>query len=296
MRGAGKIDFGLLPDLNVSQVFPNVPDEASMLALSAGLGDIAIRTDLSDVAFICISIPSTVIGNWRQLNSTAAVTSVNGKIGAVTLDTGDISENGNLYYTDERVDDRVSSLLVAGNNVSLPYDDVVGSITISANDTSVAFSEITDKPTTLSGYGISDAYTKTQIDSNKQPLDATLTAIAGVSTSADKIIYFTGTDTAAATTLSSFGRTLIDDANASTALITLGAQSQAPNYTGVKSSNLASASTVNIGAATGDYIHITGTTTITSFGTIAAGVERTLVFDGALTLTHNATSLILHLS
>lgn len=67
----------------------------------------------------------------------------------------------------------------------------------------------------------------------------------------------------------------------------------APQYTGIKSSNLASASTVNIGAATGDYIHITGTTTITAFDTIAAGIERTIVFDGALTLTHNATSLIL---
>lgn len=56
----------------------------------------------------------------------------------------------------------------------------------------------------------------------------------------------------------------------------------------------ASATTVDLGAiATGNYGHITGTTTITGFGTVAAGIERTLVFDGALTLTHNATSLIL---
>jgi hypothetical protein len=50
---------------------------------------------------------------------------------------------------------------------------------------------------------------------------------------------------------------------------------------------------VGLGAATGNTVHITGTTTITSFGTAAAGVERKVVFDGALTLTHNATSLIL---
>lgn len=56
---------------------------------------------------------------------------------------------------------------------------------------------------------------------------------------------------------------------------------------------LASAATVNIGAASGNYIHITGTTTITAFDSITAGVERLLVFDGALTLTHNGTSLIL---
>lgn len=58
--------------------------------------------------------------------------------------------------------------------------------------------------------------------------------------------------------------------------------------------NVASAATVDLGAiADGNYVHITGTTTITAFGTVAAGIERTVVFDGALTLTHNATSLIL---
>lgn len=60
-----------------------------------------------------------------------------------------------------------------------------------------------------------------------------------------------------------------------------------------KGSNIASATTTDLSAATGDYVHITGTTTITGFGTAAAGVQRTLVFDAALNLTHNATSLIL---
>lgn len=61
----------------------------------------------------------------------------------------------------------------------------------------------------------------------------------------------------------------------------------------VRGTAIASASSIDIGAATGDFVHITGTTTITALGTAAAGVERTLVFDGSLTLTHNATSLIL---
>lgn len=67
----------------------------------------------------------------------------------------------------------------------------------------------------------------------------------------------------------------------------------ADQFNGIKASNLASASTVNIGAASGQYVHITGTTTITAFDTIAAGTQRIVVFDGALTLTHNGTSLIL---
>lgn len=60
-----------------------------------------------------------------------------------------------------------------------------------------------------------------------------------------------------------------------------------------RGADIASASTVNLAAATGNYVHITGTVTITSLGTVNSGVPFWLVFDGALTLTHNATSLIL---
>ena len=61
-----------------------------------------------------------------------------------------------------------------------------------------------------------------------------------------------------------------------------------------KGADIASASTTTIWALDGNSMHITGTTTITSFGTAAqAGLTRNVIFDGALTLTHNATSLIL---
>lgn len=55
-----------------------------------------------------------------------------------------------------------------------------------------------------------------------QPIDATLTALAGVSTAADKLIYATASDTFTTTDLTSFGRSLIDDASASDARATLG--------------------------------------------------------------------------
>jgi hypothetical protein len=59
-------------------------------------------------------------------------------------------------------------------------------------------------------------------------------------------------------------------------------------------SAIASAGTTAIAATgTSGYAHITGTTTITSFGTANAGICRIVEFDGILTLTHNATSLIL---
>lgn len=56
---------------------------------------------------------------------------------------------------------------------------------------------------------------------------------------------------------------------------------------------IASAGTMAIGAANAESLDVTGTTTITAFDSVAAGVMRELVFGGALTLTHNATSLIL---
>lgn len=57
--------------------------------------------------------------------------------------------------------------------------------------------------------------------------------------------------------------------------------------------DVASATTCAIGAAASNYVRITGTTTITGLGTVASGVYRDVVFAGTLTLTYNATSLIL---
>ncbi len=58
-----------------------------------------------------------------------------------------------------------------------------------------------------------------------------------------------------------------------------------------KGSNVASAATVSLGE--GGFFHITGTTTITDidFATAKDGRFAWVVFDGALTLTHNATTL-----
>jgi hypothetical protein len=57
--------------------------------------------------------------------------------------------------------------------------------------------------------------------------------------------------------------------------------------------SVASATTTDLGAQTSQMVQITGTTTITGFGTVAAGTTRWVRFAGALTLTHNGTSLIL---
>lgn len=59
-----------------------------------------------------------------------------------------------------------------------------------------------------------------------------------------------------------------------------------------KGADIASASALTLGTD-GNFFDVTGTTTITSIGTVGVGTEVTLQFDAVLQLTHHATDLIL---
>jgi len=59
---------------------------------------------------------ANIVSGTLTINS-SAVESVNGEIGAVVLDTDNIAEGSNLYYTDARADARVD--LATGANLDL---------------------------------------------------------------------------------------------------------------------------------------------------------------------------------
>lgn len=79
----------------------------------------------------------------------------------------------------------------------------------------------TPRPIVAGGTGASTA-AAARTALGVQASDAGLTSIAGLTTAADKMIYTTASDTYAVTDLTAAGRALLDDANASAMLTTLG--------------------------------------------------------------------------
>ena len=110
----------------------------SSVALAVGVDDSSIETD-SDVlrvkaSGVTNSMLAGSIANAKLANSAITINSNSTSLGSsVTLDTGDIAENGNLYYTNERVDDRVAALIVGGSNITATYDDAAGTLTLAGS-------------------------------------------------------------------------------------------------------------------------------------------------------------------
>ena len=89
----------------------------------------------------------------------------------------------------------------------------------------------------------------------KQDADNTLTALANLATSADKMIYATGADQFALTPLTAFIRTLLDDGDADAARVTLGAAPLvSPALTGTPTAPTAAAGTNTKQIATTEFV------------------------------------------
>ena len=84
LDGTGKVPTDHLPALAISETSV-VNSQSAMLALTAQVGDIAVRTDVNK-SFILTATPASTLGNWQELlTPTDAVLSVDGTTGAVSL-------------------------------------------------------------------------------------------------------------------------------------------------------------------------------------------------------------------
>lgn len=86
---------------------------------------------------------SGATGKYEKWDMTDSVISVNGQNGIVVLDTDDVSEGAtNLYFTDERAQDAVGTIVANSTKVSLTYDDGTPSITADIISGSLVNSDI----------------------------------------------------------------------------------------------------------------------------------------------------------
>jgi hypothetical protein len=112
-----KIASTYLPAIAITET-DVVNSESAMLALTAEIGDIAIRTDLNK-SFVLAADPASTLENWKELlTPTDTVVSVNGQVGAVDLDYADV---GAAADDDARLSDSRTPSGSAGGDLTGTY-------------------------------------------------------------------------------------------------------------------------------------------------------------------------------
>ena len=105
--------------------------------IDVAVDDSSIQVSGDAIQVKALGITNAMLGgsiaNAKLANSSVTINSTAVALGgSITLDTGDLAENGNLFYTDERVDDRIEQLFQAGEGIDLTYSDSSNTFTVDA--------------------------------------------------------------------------------------------------------------------------------------------------------------------
>lgn len=104
--------------------------------------------------------------------------------------TADITEVTNLFYTDERVDDRVNSLLVEGAGIDLTYDDTANTLTIASTITQYTDEMAQDTVATMIQNGTGISWTYSDVGNTLTPT-VSLAAFSTTNLSEGSNLYYT---------------------------------------------------------------------------------------------------------
>lgn len=169
------------------------------------------------------------------------------------------------------------------NVVDLTNSFVATDALLSANN----LSDVGNASTSRTNLGVA-------IGSDVQAYDAGLQSISGLTTAADKMIYTTASDTYAVTDITSFGRSLLDDADASAVLTTLGITATVSelNYSDITTLGTSEASKVVTADANGVVTFDNGITEESTVVTSSSNAATLNMRDGTNfthTLSENVT-------
>ena len=141
---------------------------------TAGSANLAIAVDDSSIQISSntLQVKASGVTNDMLANNSVTINSQSLVLGgSLTLDTDNISEgSSNLYYTNEKVDDRISALVQNGTGLTWTYDDNANSFTpavsLSSFDTDNLSEGTTNKyfSNTLANSAIDARVTKTFVD------------------------------------------------------------------------------------------------------------------------------------
>ena len=136
-------------------------NQAAQLALTTQEGDVVVRTDENKTYMrnSGTADPHDMTNFTLLATPTDAVTSVDGNTGAVTtLQIGTSATTamaGNTTFAFSDITSKPTT--ISGYGITDALAIGTSSTTAMAGDTTFAFADITSKPTTISGYGITDA-------------------------------------------------------------------------------------------------------------------------------------------